>query len=97
MSSSTLSEKQEINSNYFYDMYPYVYVLDSTDIWSRKASNIVKTYPNWYITKEEFSLDNFQKFVKNMIFTVTQAMFKKQLTGQSSVHVEYHRTKTEEL
>lgn len=97
MSSSTLSEKQEINSNYFYDMYPYVYVLDGTDIWVRKASNIVKTYPNWYITKEEFSLDNFQKFVKNMIFTVTQAMFKKQLTGQSSVHVEYHRTKTEEL
>ena len=97
MSSSTLAEKQEINSNYFYDMYPYVYVLDDTSVWIRKASNSVKTYPNWYITKEEFSLDNFQKFVKNMIFTVTQAMFKKQLTGQSSVHVEYHRTKSEEL
>ena len=97
MSSSTLSEKQEVNSSYFYDMYPYIYVLDDSDIWIRKASNIVNTYPSWYITKEEFSLDNFQKFVKNMIFTVTQAMFKKQLTGQSSVHVEYHRTKSEEL
>ena len=32
-----------------------------------------------------------------MIFTVTQAMFKRQLTGQSKVHVEYHRTKTDEL
>ena len=96
MTSATFLEKQELNSNYFYDMYPYIYVLEDTDMWIKKASNNVTSYPNWYITKENFSLDNFQKFVKNMIFTVTQAMFKKQLTGQSTIHVEYHGMKSEE-
>lgn len=97
MSISTLKEKIEQNPNYFYEMYPYIYIFDLTDIWIRKGENLIKEYPIWYLTKEEFSLANFQKFVKNMIFTVTQSMFKRQLTGQSRVHVEYHKEKKEEL
>lgn len=97
MSISTMKEKLEVNPNYFYEMYPYIYIFENTDIWIDKAKNLVTEYPSWYSTKESFSLQNFQKFVKNMIFTVTQAMFKRQLTGQSKVHVEYHRTKTDEL
>lgn len=97
MSISSIKEKMEQNPNYFYEMYPYVYVLENTDIWINKFENIVTEYPNWYSTKESFSLKNFQKFIKNMIFTVTQAMFKKQLTGQSSLHVEYHNIKKDEL
>ena len=97
MSISTMKEKLESNPNYFYEMYPYIYIFENTDIWIDKAKNLVTEYPSWYSTKEPFSLQNFQKFVKNMIFTVTQAMFKRQLTGQSKVHVEYHRTKTDEL
>lgn len=97
MSISTMKEKLESNPNYFYEMYPYIYIFENTDVWIDKAKNLVTEYPSWYSTKEPFSLQNFQKFVKNMIFTVTQAMFKRQLTGQSKVHVEYHRTKTDEL
>lgn len=97
MSNTTLKEKIENNLNYFYDMYPYIYVFEDTKIWIRKAENMINKYPSWYETKEEFSLENFEKFIKNMIFTTTQAMFKRQLTGQSRVHVEYHREKKDEL
>ena len=81
----------ESNSNYYYEMYPYIYILDLTNIWIHKFEGLIDKYPDWYITKEPFSLNNFQNFINNMIFTVTQAMFKRQLTGQSSVHVEYHK------
>lgn len=96
LSSTEIKEKLKHNPNYYYDMYPYIYVLGMTDIWVNKFNGIVTMYPNWYITKEVFSLNKFQKFINNMIFTVTQAMFKKQLTGQSSVHVEYHKNSIKE-
>lgn len=80
-----------VNANYYYDMYPYIYILEMTDTWIKKFNGIITKYPDWYITKEEFSLNNFQKFINNMIFAVTQAMFKRQLTGQSSIHVEYYK------
>ena len=91
LSDNEIKEKMSINSNYYYDMYPYIYVLELTNMWVKKFEGIIDKYPDWYITKEEFSLNNFQNFIKNMIFTITQAMFKRQLTGQSSVHVEYHK------
>lgn len=97
MSTTTLKEKLENNPNYFYDMYPYIYVFEDTSIWISKAENMINEYPSWYQTKEAFSLNNFERFVKNMIFNTTQAMFKRQLTGQSRVHVEYHREKKDEL
>lgn len=97
MDNTTLKEKIENNPNYFYDIYPYVYIFEDTGIWIHKAENMIKEYPFWYQTKEVFSLNTFEKFVKNMIFTTTQAMFKRQLTGQSRVHVEYHREKNDEL
>lgn len=97
MSISSLTKKLEINPNYFYEMYPYIYVLENTDMWIHKAEGIINEYPSWYSTKEPFSLQNFQTFVKNMLFVVAQAMFKRQLTGQSKVHVEYHRNKMNEL
>lgn len=97
MDNTTLKEKIENNPNYFYDIYPYVYIFEDTGIWIHKAENMIKEYPFWYQTKEAFSLNNFERFVKNMIFNTTQAMFKRQLTGQSRVHVEYHREKKDEL
>lgn len=96
LSIAEIKEKLQQNENYYYDMYPYIYVLGLTDIWINKFNEIITAYPSWYITKEDFSLKKFQEFVNNMIFTVTQAMFKKQLTGQSSIHVEYHKDSIKE-
>lgn len=79
------------NPNYFYQMYPYIYVFDEMELWITKCSNFVKQYPSWYHTNEPYSIRNFQKFVKNVIFTTTQAMFKRQLEGQSKTHVEYKK------
>lgn len=79
------------NPNYFYELYPYMYVMDDLELWISKCSNLVKKYPDWYHTKEDFSIRNFEKFVKNMIFMTTQAMFKRQLEGQSKTHVEYRK------
>lgn len=91
LSINEIKEKLLLDPNYYYNLYPYVYVLGIIDSWITKFDGIVTSYPNWYKTKENFSLEHFQNFVKNMIFTLTQAMFKRQLTGQSSVHVEYHK------
>lgn len=88
---SELDNRLKENQNYFYEMYPYMYVMDDLDLWITKCSNSVKKYPEWYHTKEEFSIRNFEKFVKNMIFMITQAMFKRQLEGQSTTHVEYRK------
>lgn len=96
LNSNELKEKLLLDPNYYYNMYPYIYVLDLTEKWNNKFSQLITKYPEWYTTKEEFSLDHFQNFVKNMIFTITQAMFKKQLTGQSSIHVEYHKDSIKE-
>ena len=65
MSISTLKEKIEQNPNYFYEMYPYIYVFDLTDMWIRKGESIIKEFPKWYYTNEQFSLANFQKFIKS--------------------------------
>lgn len=86
-----LDNRLKENPNYFYEMYPYMYVMDDLELWITKCSNSIKKYPDWYRTKEDFSIRNFEKFVKNMIFMVTQSMFKRQLEGQSTAHVEYRR------
>lgn len=93
LDNSLLQKKIDEDSNYFYELYPYIYVFEKTNMWINKGSKLITEYPSWYQTHEEFSLINFEKFIKNMISLLTQAMFKKQLTGQSSVHVEYSKEK----
>ncbi|MDD3452805.1 MAG: DUF2207 domain-containing protein [Bacilli bacterium] len=86
-----LTQKLIDDPNYFYNMYPYVYLFDICEDWNKKGNEIITSFPSWYVTKEEFSLQNFQKFVRNMVYLTTQAMFKKQFSGMSTTHVEYKK------
>ena len=72
-------------------MYPYAYVFNITEVWNYKGNDFIKEFPVWYKTKEDFSLQNFQKFCRNMIFITTQAMYKRQTPGMSGTHVEYKK------
>ena len=90
ISKDELTDKINENANYFYDMYPYVYLFDICEEWNKKGTEI-NSFPNWYVTKESYSLENFQKFVRNMVYLTTQAMFKRQLPGMSDAHIEYKK------
>jgi len=92
MTKDEFKNNLDINPNYFYDMYPYVYVFNIVETWNYKANDYIKSFPTWYKTKEDFSLQNFQKFCRNMIFITTQAMYKRQTPGMSGTHVEYKKT-----
>lgn len=91
LSDISLKEKLQENPNYYFEMLPYVQLFDITEQWYRKGKTVISSYPSWYVTKEEFSLQNLFKFMKNMIYLTTQAMFKRQLPGMSETHVEYKK------
>ena len=91
MTKEELKSNLEENPNYFYEMYPYAYVFNITEVWNYKGNDFIKEFPVWYKTKEDFSLQNFQKFCRNMIFITTQAMYKRQTPGMSGTHVEYKK------
>lgn len=91
MSNVELKDVLETNPNYFYDMCPYTFVLGVFDLWIQKGEEIVLEKPDWYITTEEFKLQKFSKFMKNVLYTVTKAMIMRNYSG--GVHIEYKQEK----
>ena len=83
------SKELEKNPNYFYEVYSYVYALELIEVWNKIGRKTIKEYPSWYITNEEFSLKKFEIFIKNMIYVVTQSMYKNNGFKQVTEHVEY--------
>ena len=47
---SQLEMLVEENPNYFYDILPYTYALDVTDVWMEKFKDIRIQAPTWYVT-----------------------------------------------
>lgn len=85
------SKEIKENPEYYYELYSYIYVFDLFDEWNNKAKNTVKEYPNWYQTKEDFSLKNFEKFIKNMVYTISQSMYKNNGFDETTTHVEFEK------
>lgn len=77
MTPNELEQRLEQNPNFYYDMVPYAYVLDSFDIWIQKGKGIITNPPAWYIPSEEFKIQKFEKFIKNVLYTTTMVMLRK--------------------
>jgi len=89
-----LNDKQEQNPNFYFDMIPYAYVLESLDIWIQKGSKMTLLPPSWYVMSSEaleFKLNNFEKFIKNVLYTTALVMMKQSYSEYGNV--EYSNTK----
>ena len=93
MNINELEEHINDNSNYFYDMMPYVIVLGITDEWLLKGKTLVKEKPYWHITKEEFMLNKEIRFFKNVIYTTSKVMIKAIYAKKESSQLEFKKFK----
>lgn len=94
MSQQELEQNMSEDSNYFYNMVPYAYVLDCLDIWIKKGKNIITNPPSWYIPSSEFNINNFEKFIENVFYTTTLVMMKQVYSESELVHYEDTKVKT---
>jgi hypothetical protein len=94
MSQQELEQNMSEDSNYFYNMVPYAYVLDCVDIWIKKGKNIITNPPSWYIPSSEFNINNFEKFIENVLYTTTLVMMKQVYSESDLVHYENTTVKT---
>ena len=89
-----LEQKISENSDFYYDMIPYACVLDSLEIWIKKGKDIVNEPPSWYIPSSEFSLSNFEKFIKNVLYTTALVMMKQVYSESELVTYSNDKVKT---
>lgn len=94
LSKAELEKNIEEDSNYFYNMIPYAYVLDSIDVWIKKGKDVVTNPPDWYIPSSEFTMNNFEKFIQNVIYTTTLVMMKQVYSESELVKYENTKVKT---
>ncbi len=94
LSKQELEQNISDNNNYFYEMIPYAYVLDSIDIWMKKGRNIITNPPSWYIPSTEFNMNNFEQFIQNVIYTTTLVMMKHVYSESELVQYENTKVKT---
>ena len=68
------------NPNYFYDVLPYAYVLDVTDVWCKKFESITIAPPTWYdgfmysTTTGEFDINRFNNSLTSTLSSVSTTM-----------------------
>ncbi len=94
LTKNELEKKLEENNNYFFDMIPYAYVFDSLEVWIRKGKNLITTPPEWYIPSTEFNMINFEKFIKNVLYTTSLVMLKQVYSESELVTYENTQVKT---
>ena len=75
-------------------MIPYAYVLDSIEIWMKKGKDIITEPPSWYTPSSEFNMTNFEKFIKNVVYTTTLVMMKQVYSESELVTYENDKVKT---
>ncbi len=68
--------EQLVNENpeYFYNILPYTYALDVSDMWMSKFEIMALQAPNWYYGTEPFSTHNFGIFLTNTMRTAESTM-----------------------
>ena len=93
MSISDLKKNIEENPMFYFDIVPYACVLDSLSIWTSKGKEIIENPPEWYLPSEEFNLRNFEKFIKNVLYTTAMVMMKRSYS-QLGFDVEYKQDRT---
>lgn len=94
MSKEKLSLIQKDNPNFFFQMIPYAYTLDIFSKWIEKGKGIIKENPKWRENLNGFDIDDFKKFIENVLYNTTRAMLKRNYTGYENIKFYNTATKT---
>lgn len=62
------------NSNYFYDILPYTYVLGISDKWIKNFESISLQAPSWYVSSNTFDVSSFGTFMNSTMNSARSAM-----------------------
>ena len=55
------------NPTYFYDILPYIYVLDVSDKWIKNFESIALNKPEWYDSDSTFDVSSIETFMSSTI------------------------------
>ena len=72
------------NPTYFYDILPYAYVLDVTDVWMKKFENIALESPDWYSGTRPFNIVTFNSFMNSTMSQASSSMSSSSSSGGGS-------------
>lgn len=58
---------------YFYDILPYAYVLDISDLWIEKFEQIKLKTPSWYVNSSDFDFVHFSDSIDCIVDDITNS------------------------
>lgn len=68
----------EDNPNFFYDILPFAYVLDVTDVWTKKFESMNLRAPDWYDSPDStFSASSMSSFMGVTMAGITSSMVSR--------------------
>ena len=70
----TLEQLVNQSPDYFYDILPFAYVLDISNIWVKKFESIAIIPPDWYAENDDFSHSSFSRFMDSTMKSASSAM-----------------------
>lgn len=62
------------NPKYFYNILPYTYALEVSDVWMKKFETIALQAPQWYAESDTFEVHQFNNFMNNTMNSAQSAM-----------------------
>ena len=71
------------NPEYFYNILPYTYALDVSDVWISQFETIAMQAPNWYDSHGTFSVHTFGAFMNSTMSSATTAMSSSSSSSSS--------------
>lgn len=72
------------NPTYFYDILPFTYVLNVSDVWINKFESIALLAPSWYDGSDSFSVQRFGSFINTTMSSAKTVMASSPSSSGSS-------------
>lgn len=72
------------NPEYFYNILPYTYALDVSDIWISQFESIALSSPKWYDSHTSFNNHKFGDFMNNTMRSISKTMSSSPSSTHSS-------------
>ena len=64
----------EEDPSYFYKILPYAYVLNVSDVWSKRFESIAIQAPDWYVSSQRFNTLIFMRSMNHTLASLRSAM-----------------------
>ena len=62
------------NPDYFYEILPYAYSFNLTDVWTSKFKNLAIPEPEWYSSYKIFTHKSINHFINNTMVKIYNVM-----------------------